>query len=130
MNTAEDYKPVSSKYACLTGCTIINCNYRLCPETKFPGPAFDAYAIIKHVTEIADELGVDKDCIMIGGDSAGSNVVGAAVQVLVERKEAELIKLMILIHPMIGCLFVSDEISPAQWTTPERHFWTSAFSFY
>ena len=71
----------------MTGCTIINCNYRLCPETKFPAPVFDAYAVVKHVVQMADELGIDADSIMICGESAGATLAVGAAQVLVEREE-------------------------------------------
>jgi acetyl esterase/lipase len=61
--------------ACYTNCTVINCNYRLCPDVKFPLPAYDAFAIVKDVINKAAILGIDKDRIVLSGDSAGAGLV-------------------------------------------------------
>ena len=45
---------VCNKIAVLSGCTVINCDYRKCPEIYFPHPVFDAYACLKQVIEDAD----------------------------------------------------------------------------
>ena len=47
MGSAENYRNIASKLAFYTNFVIINCNYRLCPEVKFPLPVYDAYAIVK-----------------------------------------------------------------------------------
>ena len=49
MGSAEQYIPICNKLAVETQCIIINCNYRLTPENKFPLPIFDVYAILKNV---------------------------------------------------------------------------------
>jgi len=46
---AEHRIEVATRIAVMAGCIVINCNYRKCPETKFPLPVYDAYAIFKHV---------------------------------------------------------------------------------
>ena len=60
-----------TKMAVLTNSVIINCNYRLCPDVKFPSPIFDAYSCVKHVIEHADEFCIDKTKIALSGESAG-----------------------------------------------------------
>lgn len=54
MNTARIWIPPCNKIAIETQSIVINCDYRLCPETKYPLPCYDAYAVFKHVVEIAD----------------------------------------------------------------------------
>ena len=49
LGSAENYRNIASKLAFYTNFVIINCNYRLCPEVKFPLPVYDAYAIVKDI---------------------------------------------------------------------------------
>lgn len=102
LNNSTIWIPPCNRVACDTESVVINCSYRLCPETKFPLPAFDAYAVFKDVVARADELGIDRDRIVISGDSAGACLTMNIGMQLVERGEESLAKLLVLIHPMIG----------------------------
>ena len=53
--------------------------YRLAPETPFPGPVDDAWATVRHVHDHADELGIDPAKIMVAGDSAGGSLTNACL---------------------------------------------------
>lgn len=50
---------------------VANVEYRLAPETVFPGPLDDCYAALRHVHSHAAELGLDPNRIAVGGSSAG-----------------------------------------------------------
>ena len=45
--------------------------YRLAPECPFPGAINDATGAINYIYDHAEELCIDKDKIMVAGDSAG-----------------------------------------------------------
>ena len=58
-------------------CVGVSVEYRLAPETPYPGPLDDCYAGLRWTFEHADELGIDPDRIGITGVSAGGGLAAA-----------------------------------------------------
>ena len=56
------------------GIAGVSVDYRLAPETPYPGPLEDCYRGLLWTFEHADELGIDRSCIGIGGGSAGGGL--------------------------------------------------------
>ena len=56
------------------GFMMVNVNYSLYPNTKFPQFLKECAQSVKYVFEHADELGVDRDKIYISGQSAGAYI--------------------------------------------------------
>jgi acetyl esterase/lipase len=60
--------PNSRSFAVEMNCVVASVDYRLAPETPFPGPVEDCYAALLWVHASADELGIDPSRIMVAGD--------------------------------------------------------------
>lgn len=84
-----------------SGCIVVSVDYSLAPEAKFPVPVEDAYLAAKWVTEYAEELGIDRERIAVGGDSAGGNLAAAVCYLAVERKTPA-IAYQMLLYPSTG----------------------------
>ncbi len=81
-------------------CVIVSVDYRLAPETRFPGALEDCYAALTWLHANAAQLGVDSARIAIGGESAGGG--HAAALALLSRKGAGVpICLQLLDSPML-----------------------------
>lgn len=78
----------------------VSVEYRLAPETPFPGPLEDCYTALRWVFGNAHALGVDPARIGIGGASAGGGL--AAALALLARDRGELRPaFQLLAYPMI-----------------------------
>ncbi len=81
-------------------CVIVSVDYRLAPETTFPGPQEDCYAGLEWLIENAAQLGVDTSNIHVMGESAGGGLSAALAHMVRDRGEHRLAG-QILIYPMI-----------------------------
>ncbi len=82
-----------------TDATVVSVDYRLAPETKFPGAIDDCLAAWTWVTAHAAALGGDPTRVALGGDSAGGNL--AAVVALLAREHALAVPLLqLLVYPV------------------------------
>ena len=80
-------------------CVVVSVDYRLAPETIFPGPMEDNLAALLWVRNNAGKLGIDPDRIAIGGVSAGG---GHAAQLSIAARDRGIpIAFQVLIYPML-----------------------------
>ena len=82
------------------GCTLVSIDYRLAPETPWPGAVEDCYATLCWMHDHAAELGIDPMRIAIAGESAGGGHA-AALALHARDKGGPPICLQVLDAPMI-----------------------------
>ncbi len=92
--------PLSQGRAKAFDCVVVSVDYRLAPETPYPGPVEDCYAGLKWMVEHAADLGIDPSRIAVGGESAGGGLA-AATCLLARDRGGPAIALQFLIYPML-----------------------------
>jgi acetyl esterase len=86
------------RLAAAARCVLISVGYRLAPEHPFPAGLDDAVAAISWASAEATRLGGDPRRLVALGDSAGGNLVAAAVKRLVAQ-DRPLVSRQILAYP-------------------------------
>jgi triacylglycerol lipase len=85
-NAVDD--PLFDKLCPTLGVVGVSVDYRLAPETTYPGPLLDCYQGLRWTYEHAGELGIDPECIGVMGVSAGGGL--AAALALLARDRGDL----------------------------------------
>lgn len=112
-------------------CVVINVDYRLSPETTFPGPVLDNYAGLEWLHAHAAELGVDPARIAIMGESAGGGLA-ALVGLMARDRGVVPVCQAILLYPMLddrtgSSRKVPPHIAPVGWSAEANRYGWSAF---
>lgn len=112
------------------GCLIVSVDYRLAPETRFPGALEDNYAALRWLHSNADALGIDPKRIAIGGESAGGG--HAAMLAIAARDRGEFpVVFQLLIYPMLddrtgAAMVQSPHLGNFVWNAGSNRFgWAS-----
>lgn len=96
------------RYAREANCRVIFVDYRLAPKFPFPAGFDDCYAALLWTFANADRLGIDKQRIAVGGDSAGGALAAGVAQKAVHEDGIKLCG-QLLIYPVAdsGCQWPS-----------------------
>ncbi len=81
-------------------CCIVSVDYRLAPETPFPGAVEDCYAALTYLWANAEALWIDASRVGVMGESAGGGLAAALALMTRDRGEFAL-AFQHLIYPMI-----------------------------
>jgi acetyl esterase/lipase len=111
-------------------CVVVSVDYRLAPETRYPGALEDNYAALKWVHAHAAELGIDRSKIAVGGESAGG---GHAARLEIHARDRNEVPIVfqLLIYPQLDDRTGSTRPAPPAighfiWTARANRFaWSS-----
>jgi acetyl esterase/lipase len=82
--------PLLDRWCPALGVVGVSVEYRLAPETPYPGPLDDCYAALRWTYDNAADLGIDKDRIGLYGLSAGGGLAAALALLARDRGEVPL----------------------------------------
>lgn len=100
MGTPEMSAAGNAEAAELLDAVIVSVDYRLSPETPYPGALHDCYAVLKWMNETHGDLGIDRNQIAVWGQSAGGGIAAGLALLVRDRGEFTL-AFQHLVYPMI-----------------------------
>ena len=123
----EIYDRSARRLATETGAVVILIDYRLAPETRFPGAFDDALAAVRDIATRIDEFGRNAQRIGLAGDSAGGGLAAATAIACRDRNVA--VAAQLLVYPetdMAGLYANAQENSrfPSRTENADGYFTT------
>ncbi|NHO33461.1 alpha/beta hydrolase [Acetobacter fallax] len=113
------------------GMHIFSVDYRLAPEVKYPGAIEDCYAVLKWVHDNAARLGINRDKVVVAGESAGGGL-SAALSLMARDKGEYKLAYQVLIYPMLDDRTATKQNPPPAfgeyvWTRSANKFAWQAY---
>jgi acetyl esterase/lipase len=132
IGSAQTMQLGPSTMAADLGVPVASVEYRLAPETPFPGPQEDCYAALAWMAGSAAELGIDPRRIAVTGESAGGGLA-AAVALMARDRGGPAPAAQVLVYPMLahrtggeGCPYRNRSTGEFVWTRASNRFgWES-----
>ncbi|QIX27228.1 alpha/beta hydrolase [Nocardioides sp. JQ2195] len=117
--SAEGDLALPAQMAAATGAVVISVNYRLAPETQFPGPVEDCYAVLLWVEKNSESLGTDPARIAVAGVSAGACFAAAMTLMARDRNGPQ------VCFQMLDIPVLDDRCdTPSMHDYPDAPIWT------
>ncbi|MEU9998361.1 alpha/beta hydrolase [Streptomyces sp. NPDC050848] len=103
---------------------VVNVDYRLAPEHRFPAAVDDAYTALTRVARQVEDFGGDASRLVVGGDSAGATLAAVCAQ----RAHADGLELaaQLLVYPstdMAGAYASRAENGEGYFLTTDELHW-------
>ena len=108
LDAAPSHYRMAAEYAKGANCIVAFVRYRLAPAYPFPFPHEDCYIALNWVHDHAEDLGIDRARIGIGGDSAGGTLTVTSCMMARDRNAAVRPLFQLLIYPWLDDRNVSE----------------------
>lgn len=116
----ESGDPLFDDWCPRLGVTGIAVEYRLAPETPYPGPLEDCYAVLRWAYDNAEELGVQRDKIGLHGSSAGGGLAAGLALLARDRGEVP------VAFQALDCPMLDDRQATGSINAEGLYVWTKA----
>ena len=105
------------------GCVVISPEYRLGKKGRYPNALNDCYAALKYMLAHAEGLGIRRDQIFVGGESAGGGLCSALCMLARDKGEVN-IAFQMPLYPMIDDRDTdsSRDNHNKVWNTKRNHY--------
>jgi len=111
--------PLLDHWCPALGVVGVSVEYRLAPETPYPGPIEDCYAALRWTYDNASSLGIDKDRIGLYGLSAGGGLAAALALLARDRGPVP------LAFVLLDCPMLDDRQQTPSITADGLYVWSS-----
>ena len=101
VGSLEQYEPIMKRLSAGAGAIVVNVDYRMSPEYKFPTATYDSYDVLRWAYENAAVIGGDPDRLAVAGDSAGGQLAAVMTQMARDNDGPKLVA-QALIYPAVG----------------------------
>jgi acetyl esterase len=100
MKPAPQHLENAVRYAQEAECLVIFVEYRLAPKHPFPAGFNDCHAALRWSISNAQTLNIDKERLVVGGDSAGGGLAAGVAQ-RARQEDGILLRGQLLIYPAV-----------------------------
>ncbi len=105
------------------GAVVVSPGYRLAWKKPYPAALEDCYNALEYMADHAEELGIRRDQLIVGGESAGGGL--AAAVCLYARDQGRIpVAFQIPLYPMLDCFDTpsSRDNHGRNWNTRRNHW--------
>ena len=104
------------------GAVVVTPEYRLAGKAPYPAALEDCYTALRYLKDHADELGCNRNQLMVGGESAGGGLTAALCMYARDRNEVR-IAFQMPLYPMIDDRDTdsSRDNHGISWNTKRNH---------
>ncbi|WP_160138293.1 alpha/beta hydrolase [Chryseobacterium sp. c4a] len=125
--TPEQYDFIFFPLALDINAVIVSVDYRLAPEHPFPAAMEDGYDALLWLSKFAEQIGGDKNNIMVGGSSAGATIAASLTHYARDKKTIK-IRHQYLLYPPTDHLLVTSSMhelahAPMQTKNTTKWMW-------
>ena len=105
------------------GGVVVSPEYRRARRAPYPAALKDCYAALKYMAAHAEELGFERERLVVGGESAGGGLAAALCQYARDKKEVD-VCFQIPLYPMLDCEDTdsSRDNHAHGWNTRRNHW--------
>lgn len=102
LGSREEYDAPARLIAASAGVHVLSVEYRLAPESPFPGPVDDAINAWRFAVEQCPRWGLDPERIVLLGDSAGANLCAVLANEVADEEIRPV--LQVLMYPVVDAV--------------------------